>query len=161
MRLPLALALAALLAGCAGEPPALVAGEPTFSDADVPAGRGFATLRWTTLAEGTGALTPATPIQSAISVPLGTVTTSVNLTTEQGAASGLLVTLGECHWRRDVTIVGIGQELAADCGGVLDGSATLLIGIDAGALVGSWRVVALTCDAREGACPGRAPVPSA
>lgn len=152
--------VAAVLAGCASDPPALVAGEPTYSDADVPAGPPLAPLRWAVLAEGSAALSPATPAQGSVTIPNGTLSAFVNLTPMAGAARGLAVTLGECDWHRDVVLVGPGGELAADCGGVLDSAAALTVSVDAGALDATWKVVVLTCDPREGICPGRLPVGS-
>lgn len=146
-----------LLAGCAGEAPPLVAGEPTFSDAEVPPGPGFAPLRWSTVVNGLATLTPATPVHASASFPTGTLAAYVNLTPRTGVGHGFAITLGECQWRRDVTLVGPGAEVAADCGGV-QGNADLQLATGAGALEVGWRVVVMTCDAREGICPARLPV---
>ena len=154
------LVLVALLAGCARDPPPLVAGEPVYSDRDVPPGEGLAPLRWNALAEGTHALAPGAALQSSVTVPNGTLTVTVNLTVEQGALTGLLVTLGECRWERDVVLV-TGQEGAVDCGGIGDGESALFVATDAGGAMVRWAVVALQCDAREGRCPPRAPVTTA
>lgn len=147
----------ALLAGCAGDAPPLVAGEPTFSDAALPPGSGFAPLRWSTVANGVATLTPATPAQASTSLPTGSLAAYVNLTPRSGAAHGFAIALGECDWRRDVMLVGPGAEIAADCGGV-QGNAGLQIATGAGALDVEWRVVAMTCDPREGICPPRLPI---
>lgn len=155
---PALLVLATLLAGCASQPPPLEPGEPTFSDADLPRGPGFAPLRWSPVSTGAAALTPATPVQASVAIPNGTLVAFVNLTPQAGGASGLGITLDECVWRRDVIVVGPGEEVAADCGGVADGEATLLLAVRAGALQVEWQVVVLTCDAREGICPARPPV---
>jgi hypothetical protein len=153
------LAVAALLlAGCTGEAPPLVAGEPTFTDAEVPAGSVHAPFEWATLAEGSGLLAPASPIRSTASVPEHAISVFVNLTLEQGAGSGFLVVFGGCQWQREVVLLGTGGDVVADCGGVLPGASDLMVAIEAGALTTSWRIVALTCMPSQGTCPARLPV---
>lgn len=152
--------LSLTLAGCAGEPGAMgPPPEPVDGEGpEGPARAPIAPLVWQTLWEGDFALTPATPIRGPVTIPAGTLQVLVNLTTDGGAAYGLQIELGECHWKRDLAILSQGGETwGADCGGLLPGSADLVVATRAGALAGRGVVVAVTCDARAGICP--APLP--
>ena len=159
MRSAWLLALAVLLAGCARDPAPVEPGEPTFGDAEVPPGRAFAVLWWSVLAEEDLALTGAQAVTLDVLVPPGTLAAYVNVTVAGGAAYGLDLALGDCHWRRDAAFVA-GQAFAADCGGVAEGAQTLVLQTTAGALTGGLKVVALACqtDPQRLPCPAKFPV---
>jgi hypothetical protein len=160
MRALAALLLAGLLAGCAQDAPApVVAGEPVYSDAEVPMGAPLAPLRWHTLSEADFTTAAMQPFATDVTVPNGTIAVYVNMTMDAGAIYGLGVQLGECLWQRDLAFVGEGQTIVADCGGILEGSAHLQLTTSAGAITGRVAVVGLLCDPLAGRCPGRLPVP--
>lgn len=156
MRAPLLLVAALLLAGCAEDPPPVEPGEPTFSDAEVPPGTPLAPMTWMELHNGSFTLASGQPYQTSLTVPLGTLQVLANFTLDAGGVTGFLLTLGECHWRRDVTLV-MGQSFAADCGGLAPAQVEMLVATDAGAAAGRVAVAALTCDPHAGRCPAPAP----
>ena len=149
----------ALVAGCAGDPQPLVVGEPTFSDAQLPPGMGLAPLEWRVLSESPFTIAPVQPFSAGVVIPNGTLGVYANMTLARGAAYGLGVHVGSCLWQRDVALVGQGQEVVADCGGILEGPETLELTTQAGALSGDVRLVGLVCSPLQGVCPGRLPVP--
>lgn len=154
----LALAFATLLlAGCADDPEPVEAASPTFSDAEVPLGRPLAPITWTELHAGGFTIAPAQPYRAGLTVPTGTLQVLVNFTLDAGGTTDLWVTLGECSWRREVTLV-MGQVFGADCGGLAPAKDDLQIAVDAGAIAGRVQVVAAVCDARAGGCPAAVPV---
>lgn len=162
--LPGAVVLVVLLAGCADEPEPLPAPpEPVYSD--VPGfqpGPGVAPVAWQTFWEGDFVLAPANPIEADVTMPSGVLQVLVNLTTDGGAAYGITVDLGECHWRRDLAVLSQGGETyGADCGGLLAGTSRLSVSIDAGALAGHAVVAGMVCDPLQGRCPERLPATKA
>ena len=150
----------ALLAGCARDPPPPIqAGEPTFSDAEVPPGRPFAVLTWTEVVAEPLTLAPAQPFTVSLGVPPGTLAAYVNVSLEAGALYGLQVQLADCQWARE-TAFAAGQAFAVDCGGVATGTQSLTLGTTAGAATGDMKVVALVChtDSTRLPCPPPFPV---
>ena len=159
MRAALLLVLAALLAGCAGDPPPpMQVGEPTFSDAEVPPGRPFATLSWVEVVGDDVTFAPAQPVTMSVAVPQGTLAVYVNVTMAAGAIYGFQVDLADCHWARDTPLAG-GQAFGVDCGGVSAGTQALTAGTTAGAAAGHLKVVALVCTATADTLPCPPPFP--
>lgn len=161
MRRAALLVLAALLAGCAGEPAPrpLESPPPVYRDGPPGAAPGFglAPLEWRVLWGSDVAVSPATPVESRVAIPNGTVQVLVNLTTDAGAAYGFALDLGECHWRREVLALAQGQTWGADCGGLVEGESALFFTVTAGALAGRAEVAGILCDATLGRCPPRLP----
>lgn len=155
----IALLLAALLGGCAGDaPPSSAPGRADHAPTEAAATWGLAPLEWVTIWEGPFALAPGSPLHASLTVPDGSISVLVNLTTDAGALYSLWISMGECQWKRDVVIVAQpGQVWGADCGGVLPGAVDLDVSTQAGALAGDALVTSVTCDARVGRCPERLP----
>lgn len=157
----LGIVLAVLLAGCAGDPPPLGPGAVTYSEGpDIPR-KEPPTITWWELGVAAFTLAPAHQLDLDVSVPKEALAVSLNLSFEHGVAETLDVVMGECTWRRDVVLTG-GQAIAVDCGGINDGAAHVRARVDAGALTGEARVMALVClpEPTKSACPGRGPVTS-
>lgn len=162
MRAAAVLLVAVLLAGCARDaPPPVTAGEPTFSDADVPM-RGPPLLEWRELAQANVLVDAARPAELSAAVPEHAITVTVNLTLEQGAANGLRVEVSACQWARDQPFVAVGQTIAADCGGVGQGAHVARVAVGSGALGATARVMALVCvpGPETSPCPAPSPVAS-
>lgn len=137
-----ALLLAAvLLAGCASGG---VSSHTTFDEARPPRMHDN-TVKNLTLASGTFSVGPDTGLRNALQVPNGSFKILMSFTFASGASTGFQAHLGPCAFFVQGALVGAGQNLTKDCGGLAPGAQDFFLDPPAGHLEGYYLVWAQIC----------------